>query len=57
MKTFITTKPVGQRTGLGFSICNDIVNNHSGVINIDSRQDGHTKFLIDLPLASEKTNE
>jgi nitrogen-specific signal transduction histidine kinase len=57
MKTFITTKPVGQRTGLGLSICNDIVNNHSGVINIDSRQDGHTKFLIDLPLASEKTNE
>ena len=57
MKTFITTKPVGQRTGLGLSICNDIVNVHSGVINIDSRQDGHTKFLIDLPVASEKTNE
>ena len=57
MKTFITTKPVGQGTGLGLSICNDIVNNHGGVINIDSRQDEYTRVLIDLPVASEETNE
>jgi len=57
MKTFITTKPVGQGTGLGLSICNDIINNHGGVINIDSRQDEYTRVLIDLPVASEETNE
>jgi len=57
MKTFITTKPVGQGTGLGLSICNDIVNNHGCVINIDSRQDKYTRVLIDLPVALEETNE
>lgn len=57
MKTFITTKPVGQGTGLGLSICNDIVNNHGGVINIDSRQGEYARVLIYLPVASEGTNE
>ena len=57
MKPFITTKPVGQGTGLGLSICNDIVNNHGGVINIDSRQGEYTKFLIDLPVATEEAKE
>jgi signal transduction histidine kinase len=57
IKPFITAKPVGQGTELGLSICNDIVNNHGGVINIDSRQDKYTKVLIDLPVATEETNE
>lgn len=57
MKPFITTKPVGQGTGPGLSLCNDIVNNHGGVINIDSRQGEDTKVLIDLPVATEETNE
>ena len=57
MKTFITTKPVGQGTGLGLSICNDIVNKHGCVINIDSRQGEDARILIYLPVASEETNE
>ena len=57
MKPFITTKPVGQGYGPGLSICNDIVNNHGGVMNIDSRQGEYTKVLIDLPVATEETNE
>jgi nitrogen-specific signal transduction histidine kinase len=57
IKPFISTKPVGQGTGPGLSIYNDMGNNHGGVINIDSRQGEYTKALIDLPVATEETNE
>ena len=57
IKLFISTKPVGQGTGTGLSIYNDMGNNHGGVINIDSRQGEYTKVLIDLPVATEEANE
>lgn len=43
---FFTTKPTGS--GIGLSICRQIITNHSGTICVSSRP-GHTEFIISLP--------
>jgi signal transduction histidine kinase/FixJ family two-component response regulator len=47
---FFTTKPAGQGTGLGLSMCYDIVvQQHQGNIRIESQPDEFTEFIITLP--------
>jgi signal transduction histidine kinase len=47
---FFTTKPAGQGTGLGLSMCYDIVvQQHQGDIRIDSQPENFTEFIITLP--------
>jgi signal transduction histidine kinase len=47
---FFTTKPAGQGTGLGLSMCYDIVvQQHQGDIRIESQPDEFTEFIITLP--------
>jgi signal transduction histidine kinase len=47
---FVTTKPTGEGTGLGLSISYDIVTQqHSGTIEVDSREGEFTEFTIRLP--------
>jgi signal transduction histidine kinase len=43
-----TTKNKG--TGLGLSICQQIVSNHGGSIEVTSKPDHGSTFLIKLPL-------
>src|SRR5574344_88133 len=50
---FYTTKPVGNGTGLGLSICYQIIKNHKGTIEVFSKKDIGTKFVIKLPLVLE----
>ncbi|WP_379132756.1 nitrogen regulation protein NR(II) [Paenibacillus sp. sgz500958] len=45
---FFTTKENG--TGLGLSVCDRIVKNHGGKINVSSRLNEGTSFTISLPL-------
>lgn len=47
---FFTTKPVGQGTGLGMSICYDIIKNHGGQIQIESEPGEGTTFTVVLPI-------
>ena len=47
---FFTTKPVGQGTGLGLSVVQEIVRSHRGSIEVSSRP-GHTEFRVCLPVA------
>jgi len=47
---FFTTKPVGEGTGLGMSICYDIIKNHGGDIEVQSKIDEGTTFIITLPI-------
>jgi signal transduction histidine kinase len=47
---FFTTKPAGEGTGLGLSLSYDIVvKQHGGQLNVDSRADALTEFVITLP--------
>ena len=47
----ITTKPIGQGTGLGMQITHDIiVNNHHGEITIDSEEGEGTSFTFLIPI-------
>jgi signal transduction histidine kinase len=47
---FFTTKPAGQGTGLGLSMCYDIVvQQHQGDIRIDSQPEAFTEFILTLP--------
>lgn len=46
---FFTTKPVGKGTGLGLSVSYGIVQQHGGVLSVDSEEGNGTTFTIILP--------
>ena len=47
---FFTTKPTDQGTGLGLSMCSDIVRRHGGTIRVQSEPGTFTEMIIELPL-------
>ncbi|MGD1846249.1 MAG: ATP-binding protein [Salibacteraceae bacterium] len=47
---FFTTKDVGEGTGLGLSISYGIIENHGGVIEVQSQPGEGATFLVKLPL-------
>ncbi len=47
---FFTTKPVGQGTGLGLSVSNEIVLKHGGKIEVRSQEGKGTTFTVMLPV-------
>jgi len=46
---FFTTKPAGQGTGLGLSLCRNIVGQHGGTLSLTSAPGYGTTFRIALP--------
>lgn len=46
---FFTTKGVKRGTGLGLTICKDIIENHNGRITAENAPDGGSIFTIALP--------
>jgi len=46
---FFTTKDVGEGTGLGMSIVYQIIRDHSGTINVRSREGKGTTISVELP--------
>ncbi len=49
---FYTTKPRGN--GLGLSICKKIVDDHGGLLRVESSPEAGTCFEVHLPLAEEQ---
>jgi signal transduction histidine kinase/ligand-binding sensor domain-containing protein len=48
---FFTTKSAGQGTGLGLSLCYDIITKgHGGDINVESKEGEGSTFIVYLPL-------
>ena len=50
METFFTTKPVGEGTGLGLSLCDTIISAHGGEMKISSEQGKGTRVDVFLPI-------
>jgi len=47
---FFTTKPAGEGTGLGLSLCRNIVAEHGGTMTVESEPGQGTTFVIELPI-------
>jgi two-component system NtrC family sensor kinase len=52
---FFTTKPVGKGTGLGLSVCYGIIESFAGTMDVTSRVNAGTTFIITLPKAETET--
>ncbi|MDN3657276.1 ATP-binding protein [Ferruginibacter paludis] len=48
---FFTTKPTGQGTGLGLSLCYDIIKAHGGEIRVETKEGEGTVFIMQLPIS------
>jgi two-component system cell cycle sensor histidine kinase/response regulator CckA len=48
---FVTTKPIGEGTGLGLFVCRNIVRGYTGEVSVQDRPGGGALFRVVLPAA------
>jgi signal transduction histidine kinase len=53
---FYTTRPIGQGTGLGLSVCYGIIQEHNGTITCLNHAEGGATFRIELPAVVDTIN-
>ena len=49
---FFTNKEVSKGTGLGLSTAYNIIKNHNGTIEVNSRVDEGTTFTVKIPISA-----
>lgn len=49
---YFTTKPAGVGTGIGLSICRNVVEAHGGTVALSNRPEGGARFDLRLPVAA-----
>ena len=54
---FFSTKPEGENTGLGLSICYGIINAHHGTIEVKSEPGAGAEFHISLPIKQPESDK
>lgn len=54
---FVTTKPHGQGTGLGLSVCHGIITSFGGKIEAENVEGGGARFTIVLPVFESNTEK
>jgi signal transduction histidine kinase len=54
---WVTTKPVGQGTGLGLGIVREVVRDHGGEVTAANCTGGGAVFTVDLPRATDSIDE
>lgn len=50
---FFTTKEIGEGTGLGLSVCYNIIRQHGGTLSLISRENGGTAVTLTFPVAAD----
>ncbi len=53
---FFTTKPAGAGTGVGLSLCLNIIESHGGRISIHDTEGGGATFVLRLPVSQNSAN-
>ncbi|MGZ3457045.1 MAG: PAS domain-containing sensor histidine kinase [Archangium sp.] len=51
---FFTTRPLGEGTGLGLSLCHDLIRGHGGVMTVDSTVGEGSTFRVFLPVVDKE---
>jgi two-component system NtrC family sensor kinase len=54
---FFTTKETGKGTGLGLAVTYGIINDHGGMIRVESTPGEGTTFIITLPVSKDPVEE
>ncbi len=49
LKPFFTTKPPGEGTGLGLTICQQLVHKYGGELLVDSKEGSWTRVTVKIP--------
>jgi signal transduction histidine kinase len=52
---FVTTKPVGEGTGLGLAVCRGLVESAGGEIGVDPAYEAGARFFVVLPVSPRST--
>ena len=50
---FVTTKDVGEGTGLGLAVCRGLVESARGTIDLDASYTEGARFVVTLPMTDE----